>query len=169
MPPGNSEDKRWTQRKAKPARRAAFCCPADAAQLLSAVPAHHPSARFLGNAPAHVMPPWWRPSSWPSLIALFDRRADIRLTGGKGLADLTVPLATIIETVVKQNKVVAFIKGSRTAPECGFSQRLVGILTETGADFEVVNVLDSVRVYCDVFKRRFAPCCSVLDSLQPLS
>lgn len=40
---------------------------------------------------------------------------------------------------------MAFIKGSRTAPECGFSQRLIGILTETAVDFEVVNVLDNVR------------------------
>lgn len=133
----------------------------------------------------------------PRLSARRARRPDIRLTSGKGLADLTVPLSTLIDTVVKQNKarrrslrflsfpchgspppptarrlapspasasgltgcppaaatppnpcclqVVAFIKGARTAPECGFSQRLVGILTETGVDFEVVNVLDTVR------------------------
>ena len=31
-------------------------------------------------------------------------RAEIKLTSGKGLADLTVPLSTIIDNVVKQNK-----------------------------------------------------------------
>ena len=40
---------------------------------------------------------------------------------------------------------VAFIKGTRGAPECGFSQRLLGVLGEVGAEFEVVNVLDAVH------------------------
>jgi glutaredoxin-related protein len=44
--------------------------------------------------------------------------------------------------LVKENKVVAFIKGSRSAPQCGFSQRVVGILEAHGADFITVDVLD---------------------------
>ena len=32
------------------------------------------------------------------------RRAELKLTSGKGLADLTVPLSTLIDAVVKQNK-----------------------------------------------------------------
>jgi hypothetical protein len=71
-------------------------------------------------------------------------KAEIKLTSGKGLQDLTVPLATLIDAVVKQNKVVAFIKGTRAAPECGFSKRLVLNLDETGVEYEVVNVLDAV-------------------------
>jgi Grx4 family monothiol glutaredoxin len=43
---------------------------------------------------------------------------------------------------VKENKVVAFIKGSRSAPQCGFSQRVVGILEAHGVDFVTVDVLD---------------------------
>jgi Grx4 family monothiol glutaredoxin len=93
-------------------------------------------------------------------------RPEIKLTSGKGLADLTVPLSTIIDAVVKQNKarahaclhiamarshitphlapqVVAFIKGTRSAPECGFSKRMVLNLEECGVDYEVVNVLDA--------------------------
>jgi hypothetical protein len=31
-------------------------------------------------------------------------RAEIKLTSGKGLADLTVPLSTIVDAVVKQTK-----------------------------------------------------------------
>jgi len=31
-------------------------------------------------------------------------RSEIKLTSGKGLADLTVPLSTIVDAVVKQNK-----------------------------------------------------------------
>lgn len=37
---------------------------------------------------------------------------------------------------------VAFIKGSRSAPQCGFSQRVVGILESQGVDYETVDVLD---------------------------
>lgn len=95
-------------------------------------------------------------------------RPEIKLTSGKGLADLTVPLSTIIDAVVKQNKarahaflpsrllarrsriaprlapqVVAFIKGTRSAPECGFSKRMVLNLEECGVEYEVVNVLDA--------------------------
>lgn len=43
---------------------------------------------------------------------------------------------------MKESKVVAFIKGSRSAPLCGFSQRVVGILESQGVDYETVDVLD---------------------------
>ena len=38
---------------------------------------------------------------------------------------------------------VAFIKGTRAAPECGFSKRMVLNLDECGVEYEVVNVLDN--------------------------
>lgn len=37
---------------------------------------------------------------------------------------------------------MAFIKGSRSAPLCGFSQRVVGIIENQGVDYESVDVLD---------------------------
>ena len=47
--------------------------------------------------------------------------------------------------MVRGNSVVAFIKGTRTAPQCGFSHKVLTILSEVaGPDFEVVNVLDDV-------------------------
>ena len=39
-------------------------------------------------------------------------------------------------------QVVAFVKGTRVAPQCGFSHRVMSLLTEAGAPFDVVNVLD---------------------------
>ncbi len=39
-------------------------------------------------------------------------------------------------------QVVAFVKGTRTAPQCGFSHRVMSMLTESGMPFDVVNVLD---------------------------
>nr|GEX28120.1 bifunctional monothiol glutaredoxin-S16, chloroplastic [Tanacetum cinerariifolium] len=69
------------------------------------------------------------------------KKADIRITPGPN-TKLTVPLEELIDRMVKENKVVAFIKGSRTAPQCGFSQRVVGILETEGVDYESVDVLD---------------------------
>ncbi|KAF3640934.1 Bifunctional monothiol glutaredoxin-S16, chloroplastic [Capsicum annuum] len=69
------------------------------------------------------------------------KKADLRLTPGRHV-QLTVPLEDLIDRLVKENKVVAFIKGSRSAPQCGFSQRVVGILESEGVDYESVDVLD---------------------------
>ncbi|XP_041023797.1 bifunctional monothiol glutaredoxin-S16, chloroplastic [Juglans microcarpa x Juglans regia] len=69
------------------------------------------------------------------------RKPDLRLTPGRHV-QLTVSLEELIDRLVKENKVVAFIKGSRSAPMCGFSQRVVGILESEGVDYESVDVLD---------------------------
>ncbi|KAK1434622.1 hypothetical protein QVD17_00370 [Tagetes erecta] len=69
------------------------------------------------------------------------KKADLRITPGRN-TQLTVPLEELIDRMVKENKVVAFIKGSRSAPQCGFSQRVVGILDSEGVDYESVDVLD---------------------------
>lgn len=69
------------------------------------------------------------------------KKPDLKLTPGRHV-QLTVPLEQLIDRLVKENKVVAFIKGSRSAPLCGFSQKVVGILESEGADYETVDVLD---------------------------
>lgn len=69
------------------------------------------------------------------------KKPDLRLTPGRNVS-LTVPLEQLIDRLVKENKVVAFIKGSRGAPQCGFSQRVIGILENEGVDYESVDVLD---------------------------
>ncbi|KAK9124531.1 hypothetical protein Sjap_014133 [Stephania japonica] len=69
------------------------------------------------------------------------KKSDLRLTPGRHV-QLTVPLEDLIDRLVKENKVVAFIKGSRNAPQCGFSQRVVGILEREGVDYESLDVLD---------------------------
>lgn len=71
-------------------------------------------------------------------------KRELRLTAGKGLDDISVPLSELIKSVVTTCGVVAFIKGTRATPECGFSQRLVDALATTGVEFEVCNVLDTV-------------------------
>ncbi|KAL3700523.1 hypothetical protein R1sor_018545 [Riccia sorocarpa] len=68
-------------------------------------------------------------------------KPEIRLTPGPHVS-LTIPLPELIDKVVKSCEVVAFVKGTRTAPQCGFSHRVLTILNEVGVDYEVVNVLD---------------------------
>ncbi|KAL6534475.1 Bifunctional monothiol glutaredoxin-S16, chloroplastic [Orobanche hederae] len=55
------------------------------------------------------------------------KKSDLRLTPGRHVR-LTVPLEGLVDRLVKENKVVAFIKGSRDALLCGFSQRVLQIL-----------------------------------------
>jgi monothiol glutaredoxin len=52
-----------------------------------------------------------------------------------------------IEKVVQDNDIVLFMKGTPEFPQCGFSQRVSGILAEHGVPFVAVNVLldDAVR------------------------
>ncbi|ONK77051.1 uncharacterized protein A4U43_C02F2590 [Asparagus officinalis] len=69
------------------------------------------------------------------------KKPDLRFTPGRHV-QLTVPLEDLVDQLVKEKEVVAFIKGSRSAPQCGFSQRVVGILESHGVDFESVDVLD---------------------------
>lgn len=42
-------------------------------------------------------------------------------------------------------QVVAFVKGTRTQPQCGFSYKVLSMLNEIGADYEVLNVLDEIH------------------------
>ena len=46
-----------------------------------------------------------------------------------------------IENEVKSNDVVLFMKGTAAQPQCGFSQRVVGVLSYMGVGFKDVNVL----------------------------
>ncbi|MFL6816074.1 MAG: Grx4 family monothiol glutaredoxin [Bradyrhizobium sp.] len=48
-----------------------------------------------------------------------------------------------IENEVKSNDVVLFMKGTAQMPMCGFSSRVVQILSHVGAPFKDINVLES--------------------------
>ncbi|KAK4742580.1 hypothetical protein SAY87_000581 [Trapa incisa] len=85
----------------------------------------------------------WVPARQPATPR---KKPDLRLTPGRHV-QLTVPLEDLIHRLVKENRVVAFIKGSRSAPLCGFSQRVVGILESQEVDYESVDVLDEEYNY----------------------
>jgi len=54
----------------------------------------------------------------------------------------------IIDQIVKQHRVVLFMKGTAQFPMCGFSGKAVQLLNECKSDFDVftVNVLDDNEI-----------------------
>jgi monothiol glutaredoxin len=51
-----------------------------------------------------------------------------------------------IDDLVKNNRVMLFMKGSKSFPQCGFSSAVISILKETGVKFETTNVLQDAGV-----------------------
>ena len=47
-----------------------------------------------------------------------------------------------IEQMLKDNRIMLFMKGSPSFPQCGFSARAVAILREVGAKFGSFDVLE---------------------------
>lgn len=50
-----------------------------------------------------------------------------------------------LTSCARRPQVVAFVKGTRTQPQCGFSYKVLSTLNELGANYEVLNVLDEVH------------------------
>jgi monothiol glutaredoxin len=61
----------------------------------------------------------------------------------------------VIKQQIAQHPVIIYMKGSATAPMCGFSARAVSILRECGCAFTTIDVLDNpelrqaIKVYSD--------------------
>lgn len=55
-------------------------------------------------------------------------------------------IKTRIQQLIDANKVVLFMKGSKSFPQCGFSSRVVEILKKEGVPFETVNVLSDAEL-----------------------
>jgi monothiol glutaredoxin len=51
-----------------------------------------------------------------------------------------------IQEIIDANRVVLFMKGTKTFPQCGFSARAVELLKKCGTDFKDVNVLADPNV-----------------------
>jgi monothiol glutaredoxin len=50
------------------------------------------------------------------------------------------------DQLVKSHKVVLFMKGNKTFPQCGFSAAVVEVLKQHGADFHAINVLSDAKI-----------------------
>ena len=51
-----------------------------------------------------------------------------------------------IDETVKGNKVVIFMKGTPSFPQCGFSAATVAVLNDLGVPFKAVNVLEDNEI-----------------------
>ena len=59
---------------------------------------------------------------------------------------MTPEFVNKIDKLLDENTIVLFMKGTKDTPQCGFSNRVVGILKELEVDFETVNVLADPEV-----------------------
>ncbi|MGX6960769.1 MAG: Grx4 family monothiol glutaredoxin [Rickettsia endosymbiont of Pentastiridius leporinus] len=57
-----------------------------------------------------------------------------------------------IENEIQNNKVVLFMKGTKDAPMCGFSAKVVSILKTLGVEFRDINVLEDFELREDLKK-----------------
>lgn len=125
--------------------------PRGALRAVTPLPPARPDPPLPAPPPQHMedagaVPPGNQPgvTKWQARRKVV--KPDIKLTAGKGMDDVTVSMGELVDMVVRQNRVVAFIKGTRTEPQCGFSHKMLTILnTFSTVDYEVVNVLDEVR------------------------
>lgn len=54
---------------------------------------------------------------------------------------MTPELKERIDNLVKQHKILVFMKGNKLMPQCGFSNNVVQILNTLGVPYETVDVL----------------------------
>jgi monothiol glutaredoxin len=59
---------------------------------------------------------------------------------------MTNPAFERIESDIKSNPVVLYMKGTPVFPQCGFSARVVQILSHIGVPFKGVNVLEDMEI-----------------------
>ena len=51
-----------------------------------------------------------------------------------------------IDSLVKQNKIMVFMKGTKLMPQCGFSNNVVQIINTLGVPYEPLDVLADPEV-----------------------
>ena len=59
---------------------------------------------------------------------------------------MTNPVYERIESEIKANPVMLYMKGDAMFPQCGFSARVVQILTHLGLPFATANVLEDPQL-----------------------
>jgi monothiol glutaredoxin len=59
---------------------------------------------------------------------------------------MTTDAQTRIDSLVKSNKILVFMKGTKLMPMCGFSNNVVQILNVLGVPFETVDVLEDPEI-----------------------
>jgi monothiol glutaredoxin len=55
---------------------------------------------------------------------------------------MTPELKEKIDTLLQDNKILVFMKGTKLMPMCGFSNNVVQMLNSLGVPFQTINILD---------------------------
>ncbi|NEP59742.1 MAG: Grx4 family monothiol glutaredoxin [Symploca sp. SIO2G7] len=59
---------------------------------------------------------------------------------------MTPELQKQINELIKSNKILVFMKGSKLMPQCGFSNNVVQIFNSLGVPYETVDVLENYDI-----------------------
>lgn len=59
---------------------------------------------------------------------------------------MTPELKQRLDNLVKQHKILVFMKGNKLMPQCGFSNNVVQILNALGVPFETIDVLEDWEI-----------------------
>lgn len=59
---------------------------------------------------------------------------------------MTPELKDRLDSLLKENKILVFMKGSKLMPQCGFSNNVVQILNAVGAPFQTIDVLEDPEI-----------------------
>ncbi len=54
---------------------------------------------------------------------------------------MTTPATERIDSLIKNHKIMVFMKGNKLMPQCGFSNQVVQILNILGVPYETMDVL----------------------------
>src|SRR5690606_4869871 len=89
-----------------------------------------------------------RPSTSSPGRQLYSRRPSVSLEGStsEDFMALSEETRRQIEKLVGDNEVLLFMKGNRSFPQCGFSNRVVQILDALVPDYETVDVLEDPEI-----------------------
>jgi monothiol glutaredoxin len=52
-----------------------------------------------------------------------------------------------VDTAIEENEVVLFMKGTELMPQCGYSERALGLIDKYRDDYEVVDTLQNLEVF----------------------
>jgi monothiol glutaredoxin len=58
-----------------------------------------------------------------------------------------------VDEVIDENEIVLFMKGTEVMPQCGYSERALGLIGKHRNEFETVDVLESIDEFRTALER----------------
>ncbi len=82
----------------------------------------------------------------PGGLGLAAPKFDVFLIPSLSYRIMTPEAQKRIDDLVKQHKVLVFMKGNKLMPQCGFSNNVVQMLNSLGVPYETVDVLEDFEI-----------------------